>query len=127
MQNFLFSCAVVLEDEPLDVEVLPADERLDGAHLQGPESVLHTEAVAPGVLADLVKVPVDQLLLLDELDIGQRLGRQLDGLVEAVLAAVAHVNKLDDFGLQKANQQWLRKCSLFCQFGFSSCFVNKID
>lgn len=38
----------------------------------------------------------DALLLLDELDVAERLGGELDGLVEAVLAAVADVDDLDD-------------------------------
>ena len=47
-------------------------------------------------LTNLVKVSADEFLLLDELDIGEGLGRQLDGLVEAVLAAVGHVHQFYD-------------------------------
>lgn len=48
----------------------------------------------------MVKVGVDELLLLDELDVAERLARQLDSLVEAVLASVGHIDNLDDLGLQ---------------------------
>lgn len=38
-----------------------------------------------GVLADLVEELGNELLLLHELDVGEHLGRQLDGLAEPVL------------------------------------------
>jgi hypothetical protein len=48
----------------------------------------------------VVEVLVDELLLLDELDVVERLAGQVDGLVEAVLAAVGHIDNLDDLGLE---------------------------
>lgn len=40
----------------------------------------------------------DALLLLDELDVAERLGGEFDRLVEAVLASVADVDDLEDLG-----------------------------
>ena len=53
----------------------------------------------------MVKVLVDELLLLDELDVAESLTSQLNGLVEAVLASVGHVDHLDDLGLQTVVEQ----------------------
>jgi hypothetical protein len=41
--------------------------------------------------------PGPLLLLLNKLDVAQTLGGELDGLVEAVLTSVRHVDDLDDF------------------------------
>lgn len=41
----------------------------------------------------------DQFLLLYELDIGQDLGRELNGLVETVLSSVRDVHQLQDLCL----------------------------
>ena len=80
MQDLLLTVGAVLEDVALDIQILPTDENLDRSHLQRLEGVLHAEAVLAGVLGDLVEVPPYQLFLLNELDVGQALGRQLDGL-----------------------------------------------
>jgi hypothetical protein len=63
-----------------DVEVLPYDERLDGTEVERLEGVLDTEAVPAGVLTDFVEVLLNELLLLDKLDVGERFGGQFDGL-----------------------------------------------
>ena len=55
-----------------DVKVLPHDQRLDGAHVETFEGIIHTETVFASVLADLVKVLLDEFLLLDEFDILKR-------------------------------------------------------
>lgn len=41
---------------------------------------------------------MDQLLLLDELDVRQTVGGELDGLVETVLSSVRDVDDRDDLG-----------------------------
>ena len=61
----------------LNVKILPADQSLHRPHLQGLEGVIHSKTVFPRVLGDLVKVFPDQFLLLNELDIRQRLCREL--------------------------------------------------
>lgn len=61
-------------------QVLPDDESFDGAHLQTLEGVVDAEAVLSAVEVDLVKVLLDQLLLLDEFDVGERLSGEVDGL-----------------------------------------------
>jgi hypothetical protein len=58
------------------------------AHLEAHERVLHAEHVLARVLRHLVEELADQPLLLHELDVGQKVGRELDRLVEAVLAAL---------------------------------------
>ena len=90
----------VEQDAPLDRQILPHDERLDSPHLQTRQGVIHPEAVLAAVLADLVEVLADELLLLDELDVAERLGGELDGLVEPVLAAVGDVHNHENVRLQ---------------------------
>ena len=70
----------VAEDVARDIKVLPDDERLDGAHLQALKRVLNAKDKLAGVKRNLVKVLLDQALLLDKLDVRQRVGRELDGL-----------------------------------------------
>ena len=88
----------VLEGPAGDLKVLEHDERLHGTQFEGLEGIVDTEAHAAGVLANVVEVLADKLLLLDKLDVTERLGRELDGLVETVLATVRHVHHLDDLG-----------------------------
>jgi hypothetical protein len=107
----------VAQGVPRDVEVLPYDERLDGTEVERLEGVLDTEAVPAGVLTDFVEVLLDELLLLDKLDVGERFGGQFDGLwsqltrtrtakstatnlIEAIFASVAHIDDLDDLGCE---------------------------
>ena len=70
----------IAENISSDVEVFPDNEGLDGTKLQCLQRILDTVAVLSGVLADLVEVPLDELLLLDELHVGQRLRCKLDCL-----------------------------------------------
>ena len=72
---------------PVNVQAFPHDQRLHGAHLEARERVRDAEDELARVLRDLVEELGDQALLLDELDVGERGSRELDGLVEAVLAA----------------------------------------
>jgi hypothetical protein len=82
------------------IEVLPDNQGFDGTHLQALESVLDTVAVLASVLRNLVKEGRNELLLLHKLDIGKRIAGKLDGLVEAVLTTVRHIDNLDDLGQQ---------------------------
>ena len=91
-------CGGVLQVVPRNLEVLEHYQNVDGAHLEALESVLDAKAELTGVLRDLLKVPRDEPLLLDELDVRERLRAQLDRLVEAVLAAVRHIDGFDDLG-----------------------------
>lgn len=63
-----------------NVEVLPDDESLDCSELEGFERILDTEAVFSCILTDLIEVFLDEPLLLDEFDVGQGFGCQLDCL-----------------------------------------------
>ena len=64
-----------------DVEVFPDNKRFDGSHIQSFESILDTKAVFTRILADFIKVVLDQLLLLHELDIGERFRCELNSLL----------------------------------------------
>merc|ERR1719369_2496829 len=99
-QNLLLARGVILQSDSLNIQVFPANKSLHCTHLQGLEGVIHSEAVLSGVLRDFVKIAADQLLLLDELDVVQALGGQLDSLVESILPSVANIHRLDDLGLQ---------------------------
>ena len=63
-----------------DVQVLPNDQGVDRAELKCFHGVFNTEAVLRGIAADLVEVVLDELLLLHELHVRQRLSRQFDSL-----------------------------------------------
>lgn len=73
------SCAS--EDISSDLQILPYDQCLDGTHVETLECIGDTETVFAGIERDLVKVLLDQLLLLDELDVGQRVSCELDSLI----------------------------------------------
>ena len=70
----------VAEDVSGNVQVFPHNQCLDRTKLETLERVVDTEAVFAGVLADLVEVTLDELLLLDELDVRERLGGEFNGL-----------------------------------------------
>ena len=80
VQDLLLTGGTVLQCVPLDIQVLPTNQGFDRSHLQCPQRVLYAKAVLSSVLGDLVKVPTYQLLLLNELHIGEGLSRELDGL-----------------------------------------------
>ncbi|KAH4126672.1 hypothetical protein HBH47_045340 [Parastagonospora nodorum] len=89
-----------LQNPAGDLQILKDNQGLGSTSLQSLQSVVDTVADLARVLGDVVKVLVDELLLLDELDVAERLPSQLDGLVETVLASVGHIHNLDDLGLQ---------------------------
>lgn len=92
----------VLENPAVDLQVLKDDESLNSTELEGLECVVDTVTDAAGVLGDLLKVLSDKLLLLDELDVAESLGGELNSLVETVLASVGDINNLDNFDLKSA-------------------------
>lgn len=53
---------------------------------------------------------------MNEFDIGKTFSRKLDGLVETVLATVAHVNNLDDNRPQSLVEE-IRRCQLRLELG----------
>mmetsp|Transcript_18780 Transcript_18780/g.56717 ORF Transcript_18780/g.56717 Transcript_18780/m.56717 type:complete len:243 (-) Transcript_18780:697-1425(-) len=79
-------------------QVLPHYQSLHRTHLQPLERVLNPKAELARVLRDLLKVLRNELLLLHESHIAERLLRELDGLIEAVLAAIGDINRLQHFG-----------------------------
>lgn len=74
------TAGTVTKDVARDIEVLPDDKRLNSAEFESLERVLDTVAVLPGVLADLIEVLLNEPLLLDELDVREGLGGELDSL-----------------------------------------------
>ena len=83
-----------------DFKVLVNDQGLAGAGLHRFERIFDAVAHFAAVKANLVEILPDELLLLYKFDIAERLGCKLDGLIEAVLAAVGDVHYFDDLGLQ---------------------------
>jgi len=80
----------------LDFEVVPDYQVFDGSHFESLEGVIDHEAEASGVLGDVVKVLLQEFLFLHKLDADQRIGTELDGLIESVLATVTDIDHLDD-------------------------------
>lgn len=74
-------------------------------HFERFHCVGDAKAVFAGVLRNLVKVGGNEAFLLDELDVGQRLCGEFNGLVEAVFTTVRHIDSLDDLGLQPLVKQ----------------------
>ena len=56
MTGLITSGCVVLENISDDLQILPDDQYLDSSHLQRLQCLLHTEAVAPRILRDLVEI-----------------------------------------------------------------------
>mmetsp|Transcript_16231 Transcript_16231/g.50376 ORF Transcript_16231/g.50376 Transcript_16231/m.50376 type:complete len:399 (+) Transcript_16231:242-1438(+) len=82
------------------LEVLEGDERVHGAHVDGLHRVADAVAVHVRVEGELVVELLEELLLLDQLHVAERVGREVDGLVEADLTGVSDVDELDDDLLQ---------------------------
>ncbi len=60
--------------ESIDLQILPDDQRLDGAHVQTGQRVLDAEHELVGVLADLVKEFADEPLFLNKLHVCKGVG-----------------------------------------------------
>ena len=99
------TAVAVPEDPAGDLEVLKDDESLDSTELKGLEGVINTVADLAGILANFLEVLSNELLLLDELDVAEGLGRQLDGLVETVLTTVRNIHDLNNLGRQTVVEQ----------------------
>ena len=108
----LTSCCTP-EDISGNLQILPHDQSLDGTHLETFKGIGDTETVLAGVERNLVKVLLDQLLLLDKLDVGERICREFNSLtsqlldnasgpraylIETVFTTVRDINNLDDLG-----------------------------
>ena len=48
----------------------------------------------------MIRDRTHQLLLLDELDVTERFGRKLDGLIKPILTPIGDIDNLDDFALE---------------------------
>lgn len=105
-----------------NVQVLPDNQGLHCTHIESFEGVDNTETVLSGVEGDLVKVLLNQSFLLYELDVGQRVGSELDSLkecfstttsqyglstdlVETVLSSITDIDDLDNLGEKSGVEQ----------------------
>lgn len=52
-----------------DIKVLPDNQRFNSTKIESTERVIDTEAVLARILADFVKVFLDELLFLHKLDV----------------------------------------------------------
>src|SRR5882724_7742846 len=82
-QTWLTSSGVA-ENVTSDIKIFPDDEGFHGSKLEALEGVIDTETILSSVLADLVKVSLDEPLLLNKLDVRQRFACELDGLFTKV-------------------------------------------
>ena len=64
------------------VKRFPHNKSLDRTHVKRLERVVDTETVLSGVESDLVEVLLNETLLLHELDVGERVGSELNSLDE---------------------------------------------
>mmetsp|Transcript_65180 Transcript_65180/g.180799 ORF Transcript_65180/g.180799 Transcript_65180/m.180799 type:complete len:280 (+) Transcript_65180:288-1127(+) len=87
--------------DALQLYALPDDEGLHRTHVQALHRVFVAKAVLAGVLRHFIQKLCDQLLLLHELYVLQRLSGELNGLVEAILTSIGNVQHgLDDDGVE---------------------------
>lgn len=110
------------------VQVLPDDQSFHCTHIQSLQGVGDTEAVLAGIEGDLVKVLLDESLLLDEFNVRERVGGELDGLMSAgnPNSFGWWVSKQNDTN-DKQQQGWLEGCGLgkcharFLRYGLTEC------
>lgn len=105
-----------------NVQVLPDNQGLHCTHIESFEGVDNAETVLSGVEGDLVEVLLNQSFLLYELDVGQRVGSELDSLkecfstttsqyglstdlVETVLSSITDIDDLDNLGEKSGVEQ----------------------
>ena len=65
-----------------NIQIFPDDESFNCPKIKGFEGIIDSETIFAGVLTNLVKVLLDELLLLNKLDISQRFRRKFDGLTK---------------------------------------------
>lgn len=110
-----FTSSGVAENITGNIEILPDDEGFHGSELEALEGVIDTETIPPSVLTNLVKVSLDEPLLLNKLDVRQRFACKLDSLytkvglditksemlaahlIKAIFTPITDINDLDDF------------------------------
>ena len=63
----------VTEDVTRDIKVLPYDQSLDGSEFERLERVFDTKTILASILADFIKVFLNQPLFLNELDVREGL------------------------------------------------------
>lgn len=63
-----------------NIQIFPDDESFNCPKIKGFEGIIDSETIFAGVLTNLVEVPLNELLLLDEFDIGKGFSREFDRL-----------------------------------------------
>ena len=58
--------------------------------------ITNTEAIFASVLGNFIEVFANQIFLLDEFHVAKCLRRELNGLVESILATIRHVHNFQD-------------------------------
>jgi len=74
------------------LDILEQHHRLEGAELERLHRVVHSEADVAGVECDFFEELADDLLLLDEFNVGERVLSKLDCLVETLVETVGDVD-----------------------------------
>jgi hypothetical protein len=75
-----FTSSSVSKHISRNIQVLPYNQSLDGTELKSLESVVNSEAIPAGILADFVEIFLDESLFLDKFDVGKGLRCKFDGL-----------------------------------------------
>ena len=83
-----------------NLDVFEEHHCLKRSELQSLHCVFHTESDHSSVESDLLKEPSDDLLLLNKLDVRERVLSQCDGLVEALVETIGDIDGGQDGSLQ---------------------------
>ena len=83
-----------------DLNVLEQHHCLKRSELEGLHRILHSKRDHTRVERDLLEEAANDLLLLHELHVGERVLRECDRLIEALVEAVGNINSGDDLGLE---------------------------
>jgi len=84
----------------VEIHVFVEEEGFDGTSVEDLHGVVNSENDQTGIGGDFFEELGENLLFLDELDVGQAFLGEFDGLVETVFTTVGNIDNLDDLGLQ---------------------------
>ena len=90
----------VLDFVSHDLNVLEQHHCLKSTKLHSLHGIFDTKGDHASIEGNLLEESANDLLLLDELDIGKRVLRQSDSLVEALIKAVGHIDRRDNLVLK---------------------------
>lgn len=84
----------------MEIEIFVEEEVFDGTSFKNLHGVVNSENDKTGVSGDFFEELGENLLFLDELDVGQAFLSQFDGLVETIFTTIGNIDNLEDLGLQ---------------------------